>query len=590
MKNSDKWRLPTLIEMAGGVLPASAGTEITARVNSFGSSGVRALDPFEIVGAPSNVNFLTLTVNGRNTNDKDPLPPKDHNEGYFVELFNAAQNETGGYRGYPAHVHYSSSNGGEIRISQGSKGKVVCVREAESTPPYSKPPVWAEVSVDNRTGNSILTLSVTAAKVTANVKMGLGLFTVRGRETPEAVENPAVSDFSLARLDSHSAFVITPVTVSGGVSPEVTAPSDGASAPDTGIYTLSVTFAPAGEKYVGFAQRDFGKTSYNSTDESQFDVVRLTVDWTKPAVALDNSFDFGDTTIDAADGVAVVTVTNRTFGGPAERIEMKYYGDVGGLRVMYSTQDPLLNAGAGSAYGPHLCAAGGANWRNPTLTELAMLLTGPTATGLTLTVQNSGEIKAGEVKGGDGASAGLSNGMPGQTSAAAEALNLTFPTVTDAKDGMIAALTSDYTFTGQTFQVGSGLHDNDGQPMGLIFDASKPDQADMDDAIGSVWVCVWETGEYPDPSPHNQLAGIRFEAAGDAHGVPADGDIALSVGAITVSGVSFTANAAVFTLTAKAFVFDDVNPVGVYDVVIKDLTTNLSCLSAWPARTQLPLP
>ena len=385
--NSDKWRLPTLIEMAGGVLPASAGTGITARVNDFGSSGVRALDPFEIVGDPSNVNFLTLTVNGRNTNDADPLPPKEHNKGYFVELFDAAQNETGGYRGYPAHVHYEN---GEIRISQGSKGKVVCVREAESTPSYSKPPVWAEVSVDNRAGNSILTLSVTAAKVTANVKMGLGLFTVRGRETPEAVENPAVSDFSLARLDSHSAFIITPVTVSGGVSPEVSVPSDAASIPSSGIYTLSVTFAPAGEKYVGYAQRDFGKTSYGSTDESQFDVVRLTVDWTKPAVALDDSFDFGDTTIDAADGVAVVTVTNRTFGGPVERIEMKYYGDVGGLRVMYSTQDPLLNSGAGSAYGPHLCAAGGANWRNPTLTELAMLLTGPTATGLTLTVQNSG--------------------------------------------------------------------------------------------------------------------------------------------------------------------------------------------------------
>ena len=91
-----------------------------------------------------------------------------------------------------------------------------------------------------------------------------------------------------------------------------------------------------------------------------------------------------------------------------------------------------------------------------------------------------------------------------------------------------------------------------------------------------MWVCVWETGEYPDPSPHNQLAGIRFEAAGDAHGVPADGDIALSVGAITVSGVSFSANAAVFTLTAKAFIFDDINPVSSYDVVIKDLTTNLS--------------
>ena len=116
------------------------------------------------------------------TADADPLPPEKHNTGYFVELFDAAQNSTGGYRGYPAHVHYSN---GELRISQETEGKVVCVREASNS--YVKPPVWAEVSVDNRTDKSVLTLSVAAAKVTANVKMGLGLFTVRGRETPKAV-------------------------------------------------------------------------------------------------------------------------------------------------------------------------------------------------------------------------------------------------------------------------------------------------------------------------------------------------------------------------------------------------------------------
>ena len=147
--------------------------------------------------------------------------------------------------------------------------------------------------------------------------------------------------------------------------------------------------------------------------------------------------------------------------------------------------------------------------------------------------------------------------------------------MSDAKDGMIAALTSDYTFDAGKFQVGSGLFDNAGEPMGLIFDASTPGQAGMDDMVGAVWVCDAETSTY-DATKHSQLAGIRFEAAGDAHGVPADGDIALSVSAITVSGVSFTANAAVFTLTAKAFIFDDILTPNSYNPVIKVLTTNLA--------------
>ena len=55
--NSANWRLPTLIEMAGGVLPISVtATQITARVNTFGGNasgtqiGTRTLDTFEIVG------------------------------------------------------------------------------------------------------------------------------------------------------------------------------------------------------------------------------------------------------------------------------------------------------------------------------------------------------------------------------------------------------------------------------------------------------------------------------------------------------------------------------------------------------------
>ena len=114
-----------------------------------------------------------------------------------------------------------------------------------------------------------------------------------------------------------------------------------------------------------------------------------------------------------------------------------------------------------------------------------------------------------------------------------------------------------------------------GSRWGLFSTPARQNQAEMDDYVGAVWVCVLETSTY-DATKHSQLAGIRFEAAGDAHGVPADGDIALSVSAITVSGVSFSANAAVFTLTAKAFIFDDIVAPNSYNPVIKDLTTNLA--------------
>ena len=593
--NSANWRLPTLIEMAGGVLPISVtGTEITARVNSFGQSGqsgTRNLDTFEIIGAPK-VDFLTLTVNGRITTDTaDPLPSEDHNTGYFVELFNAAQNETGGYRGYPAHVHYYSSNGvEELRISQETEGKVVCVREVSNS--YVKPPVWAEVSVDNRTGNSILTLSVAAAKATANVKMGLGLFTVRGRETPEAVADPAVSDFSLARLDSHSAFTINPVAVNGGVSPEVVVTSEQANFPETGIYTLSVTFTPAG-KYVGFAQRDFGKTSYDLTDESQFDVVRLTVDWTKPAESVTQTpvspnFHFAGTDIAFYETVATVPGINDRAAGSAVNVDMKYYGDVGGLRVMYSQNAYGFN---GEAYGSRLCAAGNVSeessgWRNPTISELGMLLTGPSVTVLTMTVSDSGygapryRYDQLPLSGERGPAAGYA-GMPGNAGDRTHVLQFTFPGTSD--NGMIAELRPDYDASAfgevdedELFRVKSGLYDNAGEPLGLVVKTASPSETSLDVYAPGLAVCVQEITGY-DATKHNQLAGIRFEAEGDAHGVPADGDIALSVSAITVSGVSFTANAAVFTLTAKAFIFDDVEAGDKHpEVIIKDLTTNLS--------------
>ena len=558
-EGSSGWRLPTLLEMAGGVLP---NDETTFAVEVAGADVGQALGIFEI-GGDDITPFVTLTVQAVGANDAIALSSSSKDDGFFAGVFDTNK----ATKGSAANVYYDEN----VRVSRGGIGKVACVKPVSST--YNKK-LWAELSVDD--GNAerfaveipIISLTATATdqKVTANVTMGLGLFTLRGAAEPQPVANPNVSDFSLDRLDNHSAFTINLVSVSGGIVLEASVPSDGGIPdPDDGEYVLSLIFAPAG-KYIGFSQVVYAKNSFGETDETQFNVVRLTVDWTKPptqtAVSSSITVVFAGTTIEYFEDVAVVTVTNRTFTG-TDNMNMKYYGDVGGLRVMYSTNTP----DGGSAYGPHLCEAGGVNWRNPTLTELGMLLTGPTVTGLSLTVRNS---EFGQQTGGD--AAGLNDGIPGQTGTAAEVLALIFPTVTDIRGGMTMALSSDYTFAPGKFQVGSGLHENAGEPLGLIFDAKTPGQAGMDVYVKSVWVCVQEIAGYPDPSSHSQLAGVRFEASGDNHGVPTGGTIALSVSAITVSGVSFTSNAAAFTITAKAFIFDDVDPPGVYNVVIKDLT------------------
>ena len=145
--NSDNWRLPTLIELAGGVLPATeTGTEIVARVNGVFESGNAALDAFDIVGLATKVNFLTLTVKAKTgDDDKGQLPDSTNfNNGYFAGMFNAGP-ESENQRGYPAHVHYDAT-GGEVEIARGGTGKVVCVRETDS---YEETPVWAEVSVED---------------------------------------------------------------------------------------------------------------------------------------------------------------------------------------------------------------------------------------------------------------------------------------------------------------------------------------------------------------------------------------------------------------------------------------------------------
>ena len=78
-------------------------------------------------------------------------------------------------------------------------------------------------------------------------------------------------------------------------------------------------------------------------------------------------------------------------------------------------------------------------------------------------------------------------------------------------------------------------------------------QANLAASIDGVAVCVMETAAYPNPSPHNQLAGVRL--------IDGDGDgIALSVSAITASGVVSYGADPLYTLTVQGYFFHDTDP------------------------------
>ena len=246
---------------------------------------------------------------------------------------------------------------------------------------------------------------------------------------------------------------------------------------------------------------------------------------------------------------------------------MEYYGEVGGLRVMFSPEAIL----GGSSLGPRLCESGGdggrgKTWRNPTLSELGMLLTGPSVTVLTLTVGDSiSEPSSGPAN-------GLPGGTPGNGGAAnPPVVNMTFPATVDARGGLAAALRSSYpskTYgsNNNEFRAVSGVYDNAGEPLALVLNTATS-QANLDDRTeDGVAVCVMETAAYPNPSPHNQLAGVRL--------IKGDGDgIALSVSAITASGVSYGVNP-LYTLTVQGYFFHDTDPDSTsFEVSIKALAS-----------------
>ena len=539
--DSSGWRLPTLIEMAGGVLPvtATAKTAIAARINGFGGSATDdALEVFEITGLLNElrVDFLTMTVNGRGSKDNAPLA-SSYTVGYFAEVFHAAAESSSGTRGYPAHVSYHDN---EVRIAQRNSGRVVCVRE-DSSASYVKPPVWAELAVEDGNADHLganqaaVELTAFAEVVTANLTVKLGLFNERGRETPNPVVTLTKADLTVTRLDNLTReFEIDHMIVEdkGGAVLIVSAPEGGgASGLGSGDYVLEVAFAPAGNKYFGFAQRDFMRPRI-STNETQFYPVKVTVSWDAPRDTA-NAFVFGSVTIAGVGDRATVDAKDWGLGEPNDQggtnlniaVGMEYLGVRGNLDVMYE------HGGAANQYvnyGTSLCEAGGADWRRPKLTEIAMLLTPTSVTMLSVNLA-------------------LSDSVPGRASTSGN-LVLTFPALETGKTPLLDGIDTDVA------AIYSGLYSN--QNGGYSTDSQVFSYNTSNGSAGfgtgqtaASWVCVREKDGY-DASKHKQLVGVAFSDADE--GVEA-GD---TIGADASVPTTLTApSRAAYTLTVLAWTF-----------------------------------
>ena len=415
-ENSQKWRLPTLIEMAGGVLPSdTTETEIVARVNgAFSRADISPLDVFDINGIDAVIDFVTLTVKGKSAEDAGPLPKPDGieiNFEYFAGLFNAGvpgENQ----RGNPANVRYEANR---VEIGNGDGGRVVCVR---STDGYQDTHVWAEVSVEDGSGDdddayleankASVALTAAAETVTANVTVRLGLFDKRGRETPDPVTVLTKADLTVTRLDEHGAFFTVDHAIVGdgdGAVLEVSALDSAESNLRSGEYVLLIAFAPAGNKYFGYGQQHgFGRAGRGTHHETQFYPIQLTVNWTQPPVA---AFNFGAVEIAKIGDRVTVGATDWGFDDPISdsdssnlvmSVGMEYLGVRGNLDVMFEhtpTSSDSVN------YGTSLCDAGGADWRRPKLTELAMLLTPESVTVLTVDLELVQSVPGSESTSGD---------------------------------------------------------------------------------------------------------------------------------------------------------------------------------------------
>ena len=186
---------------------------------------------------------------------------------------------------------------------------------------------------------------------------------------------------------------------------------------------------------------------------------------------------------------------DRTADVNLQTIVMQYYGNVGGLRVMHSTLDrPFLNS---SALGTRLCDAGNTGavtgWRNPTLAELAMLMT-PTGGGRLAVTISVGRF--------------ATDGIPGARSARENTPSVVMATFYAAvndfgQNGLVADLTPEdpADIFDDHLSVISGLVDSGGYGLALRMEQVREAGAAgevgvLSPDVNAVGVCVQELAGY----------------------------------------------------------------------------------------------
>ena len=437
-------------------------------------------------------------------------------------------------------------------------GRAACVLEAGSKTAYDRdqnPREWAialtesnvpaTVAMDNIGENSAVAVGAT---------VHLGVFPERGLATPltltaemRADNDGKAADLGMARHDlftDYFRFGLFPVS-GGGAALSVWALPKAADLSDdirngripgitdqgtindyvngTTPLVLEVGFQPQG-KYFGFAQLPDG----SGVAETQFDALKLTITFTPPPPVVPPSpvrFEFGGVSVSVVGQVVDVSALDNIFSlSPDDLIEvrMEYAGLRGGLEVMRSIGETPAR---GASFADRLCTGeGGAGWRNPKITEFAMLLTAPSISEVTVSV-DAGDL-AGFSSSGD--------------------LALTFPELSSSEaavtDSAIVPLANlnvqTYLFT---------VSDDGSAAMSAQNNFGSPDAA--------TFLCVRETDAY-DSSLHNDLVGVRF------HDETFDNDPAnfTATGELNESGArtppqSTTRSA--FTITAIAWHYNE---------------------------------
>ena len=559
------WRVPRLAEMVGGLKSGSGGgTEVMAV--PAGTPG-----PFRIRGYPILQQFVRAPYPSTTSRDTATGPLQiltgDHYHSLPVSSADSAAADLATQQ-LMAGVLPDSGSDAVVLRDLGSKttGRAVCVLEAGSKAIYEQeqnPREWAIALTESNVPATVAMDNIGEdSAVAVGATVYLGVFPERGLATPLTLtadmreDNEGKSaDLGMARYDlftDYFRFGLFPVS-GGGAALSVWALSKAADLSDdirngripgitdegtindyvngTTPLVLEVGFQPQGG-YFGHAQLPFLANGNSQTGEPQFNALRLTITFTPPPPPPPPPspvrFEFGGTSVSVVGEVVNVRVFDAVydFGVSRTDMRMEYAGLRGGLEVMRSTGDTPRDD---VAFADRLCTGqGGAGWRNPKTSELAMLLTPPSVSGITLSVRS-----------------GASDNPPGLS---ADSLELTFPALSASETAVAdSAHLGIFDVDLNAYQI-----DASGDPAELAW-AAFYTSSDSDPPL--TWICVRETDAY-DPSAHNDLVGIRFTDE------DFDDDTFTSSGELDESGTrtapqSTTRSA--FTITAQAWHYNDLD-------------------------------